>query len=108
MFLTYWEFLAVDLRISVLQRRKFALTVKKRRKDDSDFLDDLLEGIEGMFPNTGEDWSTYICEEGQSGQTLPPTKVVISGGIQIPDTNPIIRYTIDDVIVKKVTLRHSR
>ena len=75
--------------------------MKKKKEDDSDFLDDLLAGIEGMFPNTGEDWSTYICEEGQSGQTLPPTKVVISGGIQIPETNPIIRYTIDDVIVQE-------
>ena len=74
---------------------------EEKKEDDSDFLDDLLAGIEGMFPNTGEDWSTYICEEGQSGQTLPPTRVVISGGIQIPEANPIIRYTIDDVIVQE-------
>jgi len=70
-----------------------------KKTDNKDFLDDLLAGIDDLFPATGEDWSQYVCEEGQEGTTITDTNVTFIGGVQTPETVPVIEYFINNVTV---------
>ena len=69
------------------------------KQDDGDFLDNLLNDLDDLFPVTGEDWSQYVCEDAQSGTTIASTNVTFVGGVQNPETVPIIEYNIDNVNV---------
>lgn len=92
--------------------------------DDKDFLDDLLDSIDNLFPATGADYTQYVCEDAYEGSALKGTTIGFTGGIPaggtttgllpggeitVPDEddpdnpdatiNSIITYTIDDVDV---------
>ncbi len=64
-----------------------------------DFLDELLESLEGMVDNP--DWSQYVCPDAYTGRPIPKTDVSFVGGIQDPPANPYIAYSINDIKVKE-------
>jgi len=67
-----------------------------------DFLDDLLDKItDELFPVTGEDWSQYTCDDAYTGTTLPNTNTTFVGGIQPFPSDPVITYSINDVVVQE-------
>jgi len=81
-------------------------------EDDKDFLDDLLSGIDSLFPATGADYTSYVCDEAFGGSPLTVTTIGFTGGVPKPpstgglpptadpETIKII-YTIEDVIVEE-------
>ena len=78
---------------------KVCTDCETENRDDGDFLDKLLDDLDDKFPNTGEDWSRYVCEDAQNGTTIKPTDVNFVGGVQNPQKVPIIEYEIDNVMV---------
>ena len=89
---------------------------KKQPKNEKDFLDDLLSGIDNLFPATGADYTQYTCDEAYRGNTLTVTTVGFTGGIPKPGseiplspsgTNPSntkkpkIIYNIQDITVQE-------
>jgi len=54
---------------------------EKEKEDDKDFLDDLLTGIDNLFPATGADYTQYVCDEAYEGNSLAVTTVGFTGGI---------------------------
>jgi len=78
---------------------KVCTDCETENRDEGDFLDKLLDDLDDKFPNTGEDWSRYVCEDAQNGTTLKPTDVNFVGGVQNPQKVPIIEYGINNVNV---------
>tara|TARA_B100000902_G_scaffold28563_1_gene34346 strand:- start:3447 stop:6314 length:2868 start_codon:yes stop_codon:yes gene_type:complete len=80
---------------------------KKKDKNDKDFLDDLLESIDNLFPATGADYTQYVCDEAYKGAPLEVTTVGFTGGVPRDGTRSgtpttkkqKISYTISDVKV---------
>lgn len=80
-------------------------------EDDKDFLDDLLTGIDSLFPTTGADYTSYTCEDAYGGQPLTVTTIGFTGGVPKPiggtpgtSTDPEekkILYSINDIIVEE-------
>lgn len=50
-------------------------------KDKGDFLDDLLSGIDNLFPSTGADYTQYVCGDAYKGKSLQFTTIGFTGGI---------------------------
>ena len=73
--------------------------------DDKDFLDDLLESIDNLFPATGADYTQYVCAEAYTGNPLKTTSIGFTGGVPKTGTTttkkPKIAYTITDVTVEE-------
>ena len=86
---------------------------KKKKEDKKDFLDDLLSGIDKLFPATGADYTQYTCDEAYTGSPLTVTTVGFAGGVPItgstgpggtpvPETRkPKITYNITDIVVQE-------
>lgn len=83
---------------------------KKEKGDDKDFLDNLLDSIDNLFPATGADYTQYTCEDAYTGTPLVATNVGFTGGVPSPTKNPDLSseenkkkifYTIDDVEVEE-------
>ena len=86
---------------------------KKKKEDKKDFLDDLLSGIDNLFPATGADYTQYTCAEAYTGAPLTVTTVGFAGGVPItgatgPGGNavegtrkPKITYDIQDIEVEE-------
>ena len=81
---------------------------KKEKGDDKDFLDDLLEGIDDLFPVTGADYNQYVCEDAYQGTTLSDTSVGFTGGVPASTSNTTpstkkekITYSIQDITVEE-------
>ena len=76
-------------------------------EEEGDFLDDLLAGIDNLFPATGADYTQYVCDDAYKGNTLEFTTIGFTGGIPkgggnngfIPGTpgNPGGDYTGDPI-----------
>lgn len=71
-------------------------------RDRDDFLDDLLAGLDDLFPSTGADYSIYTCAEAYTGSPIAPTTVGFVGGVPASSTatsgNTIV-YDISDITV---------
>lgn len=81
---------------------------KKKPEDDKDFLDDLLDKIDSKFPDTGADYTQYVCDEAYTGNTLEITTVGFTGGIPKTDGSGVIStrrnlitYSINDIVVEE-------
>jgi len=88
---------------------------KKEKENEKDFLDDLLTGIDNLFPVTGADYTQYTCADAYTGNPLTVTTVGFTGGVpkptgsDIPENNtkvPVnrrqkITYNIQDIIVEE-------
>tara|TARA_B100000035_G_C21027414_1_gene566835 strand:+ start:180 stop:3005 length:2826 start_codon:yes stop_codon:yes gene_type:complete len=83
---------------------------KKEKGDDKDFLDNLLDSIDNLFPATGADYTQYTCEDAYTGNRLVTTNIGFTGGVPSPVKNPDLTaaenkkkifYTIDDVEVEE-------
>jgi hypothetical protein len=78
---------------------------KEDEKNEKDFLDNLISGIDNLFPATGADYTQYTCSEAYGGRTLEVTTIGFTGGVPLPDgTGSIsesqkIVYTISDTVV---------
>lgn len=81
---------------------------KKKPDNDKDFLDDLLDGIDNLFPATGPDYTQYVCDEAYTGNPLEITTIGFTGGI--PKTSGpgvsstrrnLITYNINDIVVEE-------
>ena len=76
-------------------------------EDDKDFLDDLLTGIDSLFPATGADYTSYTCEDAYSGNPLSVTTVGFTGGVPKPGgtgastQDPKIIYNINDITIEE-------
>jgi len=71
---------------------------KTEKRDEGDWLDGLLNGIEDMN-DAPPDWNTYTCDDAYEGTKLSETDVSFIGGIQDPQVRPVINYTITDLRV---------
>ena len=60
---------------------------KKEDKDDKNFLDNLLDDIDGLFGDTPADYTQYVCDDAYKGNTLDITTVGFTGGIPKPITS---------------------
>lgn len=80
---------------------------EEEKEDENDFLDDLLSGIDSLFPVTGADYTSYTCEDAYGGSPLAVTTVGFTGGVPAPGgtgsitEEPKIVYTINDIEVKE-------
>ena len=54
---------------------------KKKEEDKKDFLDDLLDSIDNLFPATGADYTQYTCDEAYTGNPLSVTTIGFVGGV---------------------------
>lgn len=54
---------------------------KKPDDDEKDFLDNLLDSIDNLFPATGADYTQYVCAEAYTGSPLAITTVGFTGGV---------------------------
>ena len=86
----------------------------EEKKKEGDFLDDLLESIDNLFPDTSADTNQYTCEEAYNGRSLSPTRIGFRGGVfndkygDSPKNNPNspsykkkIVYDIQDIEVQE-------
>jgi len=86
----------------------------EEKKKEGDFLDDLLESIDNLFPDTSADTNQYVCEEAYNGKKLQPTRIGFRGGVfdsnyaDSPKNNPNsnsykkkIVYDIQDIEVEE-------
>ena len=85
---------------------------KKKEEDKKDFLDDLLDSIDNLFPATGADYTQYTCDEAYTGNPLSVTTIGFVGGVPndgsgtgpgtVPVTKkPKITYNIEDIVVEE-------
>jgi hypothetical protein len=85
---------------------------KKKEEDKKDFLDDLLDSIDNLFPATGADYTQYTCDEAYTGNPLSVTTIGFVGGVPNdgsgtgPGTVPVtkkqkITYNIEDLTVEE-------
>ena len=77
---------------------------KKKKKNDKDFLDGLLSGIDKLFGDTPADYTQYTCEEAYTGRPLEVTTIGFTGGIPLPGGSsggnaPTISYSVADIVV---------
>ena len=49
--------------------------------ENPDFLDDLLAGIDNLFPATGADYTQYVCDDAYTGNSIAVTKIGFRGGV---------------------------
>ena len=49
--------------------------------ENPDFLDDLLAGIDNLFPATGADYTQYVCDDAYTGNSIAVTKIGFKGGV---------------------------
>ena len=54
---------------------------KKKDDDEKDFLDNLLDSIDNLFPATGADYTQYVCAEAYTGLPLAVTTIGFTGGV---------------------------
>ena len=101
----------------------------EKPKEEGDFLDDLLDNIDNLFPATGADYTQYVCGEAFKGKSLDVTTIGFTGGVPkfgsftgtIPDPktpepgenkgvtqDKIIVYDIDDVLVNEGDIARLR
>ena len=86
----------------------------EEKKKEGDFLDDLLDSIDNLFPDTSADTNQYVCDEAYEGKKLQPTRIGFRGGVfdsnyaNSPKNNPNsdtykkkIVYDIQDIEVKE-------
>lgn len=81
------------------------------KKDDEDFLDNLLSSIDNLFGDTPGDYTQYVCEEAYTGYPLALTTIGFTGGVPLPYTpkgpddistkRPKIAYSIQDIKVTR-------
>ena len=76
------------------------------KKDDEDFLDNLLSNIDNLFGDTPGDYTQYTCEEAYTGNPLTLTTIGFTGGIPLGPGNistptPKIKYNITDIKVTR-------
>ena len=57
---------------------------KKEKEDEKDFLDNLLTGIDNLFPDTPADYTQYTCEDAYTGKPLTSTNIGFTGGVPKP------------------------
>ena len=87
---------------------------KKKEEDKKDFLDDLLDSIDNLFPATGADYTQYTCDEAYTGNPLSVTTIGFVGGVPNDgsgtgpggNTVPVtkkqkITYNIEDLTVEE-------
>ena len=82
---------------------------KKKPGDDKDFLDDLLAGIDNLFPVTGADYNQYTCADAYQGTSLSDTTLGFTGGVPASTNTPTtpstkkekITYSIQDIEVEE-------
>ena len=79
---------------------------KPKDKDEKDFLDDLLEGIDNLFGDTPGDYTSYACEEAYTGNPLTETTIGFTGGVPSPGSDletkkKKIVYNIEDIEVQR-------
>ena len=87
---------------------------KKKEDDKKDFLDDLLDSIDNLFPATGADYTQYTCDEAYTGNPLSITTIGFVGGVPNDgsgtgpggNTVPVtkkqkITYNIEDLTVEE-------
>ncbi len=76
---------------------------KKKKEDDKDFLDGLLESIDNLFGDTPADYTQYVCDEAYTGRPLALTTIGFAGGVPLPPEEvtkkPKIVYNINDITV---------
>lgn len=60
----------------------------KKKPEGKDFLDNLLNNIDDLFPATGPDYTNYVCPEAFTGKPLETTSVGFTGGIPKPGGDP--------------------
>ena len=76
---------------------------KKKKEDDKDFLDGLLESIDNLFGDTPADYTQYVCDEAYTGRPLALTTIGFAGGVPLPPEEvtkkPKIVYDINDITV---------
>lgn len=84
-----------------------------QKSSEGDFLDNLLDQIDNLFPDTSADYNQYTCDEAYEGKSLQPTEVGFRGGVfdtNYGDPTPsgrsgnqnysrVITYSIDDIQV---------
>ena len=56
---------------------------EEKESEEGDFLDDLLEGIDNLFPGTGADYNQYVCDDAKKGKELTFTTIGFTGGIPL-------------------------
>ena len=78
----------------------------KPRPEKKDFLDELLEDIDGLFGDTPPDYTQYVCEEAYTGNPLTATTVGFTGGV--PSSTDVLAtnrrriiYNIEDIEVTR-------
>jgi hypothetical protein len=106
--------------------KQICTTGAEKLEEEGDFLDDLLDGIDNLFPATGADYNQYICGDAFKGKPLDFTTVGFTGGIPtkggttgiIPESevssgdpngfdnngikqDKIITYNINDILVEE-------
>lgn len=79
---------------------------KPKDKDEKDFLDDLLEGIDNLFGDTPGDYTSYACEEAYTGNPLSETTIGFTGGVpstsdDLAESKRKIIYNIEDIEVQR-------
>lgn len=85
---------------------------KKKEDNKKDFLDDLLSGIDNLFPATGADYTQYTCDEAYTGNPLAVTTIGFVGGVPNDGSGtggtpvsttkkPKITYNIQDLTVEE-------
>jgi hypothetical protein len=80
---------------------------KQKSNENKDFLDNLISGIDSLFPATGTDYTSYTCEDAYKGNDLAFTTIGFTGGVPLPSgtgsitEKPKIVYTINDVTVEE-------
>ena len=87
---------------------------KEKDKDEKDFLDNLLDSIDNLFPATGADYTQYVCADAYTGRPLSVTTIGFTGGVPkiggtptgTPSTTPVTKrpkivYTINDITVEE-------
>ena len=63
--------------------KQICTTGAEKLEDEGDFLDNLLSGIDNIFPSTGADYNQYICGESFKGKSLDFTTIGFTGGIPV-------------------------
>ena len=54
---------------------------EKKKNEDEDFLDRLLDSIDNLFGDTPADYTQYVCDEAYTGKPLAITTVGFAGGV---------------------------
>ena len=74
---------------------------EKKKENDKDFLDGLLESVDNLFPATGADYTQYNCSDAYKGKSLSITTVGFTGGVPKNKKEKKIIYSVSDIIVEE-------